>query len=269
MKNVLLLVHDDGGQEARFQAALDLSRAVDGHLTCLDVTYTPTFAGGDPFYNDAYLTADLVTEEAAREASNKNKLQQRLAAEDVAWDWVDAKGDIAGCLKNASELADVIVTNRELEAYGAPDMRAATGDLVVRSGKPVLAVPADLNRLDLSNVLVAWDGSLCAACALRAAVPLLKAASGVTILEIQDGSVAAPAEEAAAYLSRHDIHPTVRRLPVGAHGAGKVLTEELSRGEHGLLVMGGFSHLRFVEALFGGVTREMLTNSPVPLFLAH
>lgn len=269
MKNILLLVHDDSGQEARFQAALDLSRAVNGHLTCLDVTYIPTFAGGDPFYNDAYLTADLVTEEAAREAANKDRLQQRLAAEDVSWDWIDAKGDIAGRLKGASDLADVIVTNRQLEGYGAPDMRAATGDLVVRSGKPVLAVPADLERLNLSNVLVAWDGSPCAACALRAAVPLLQAARGVTILEIQDGSVAAPAEEAAAYLSRHDVHATVRRLPVGAHGAGKVLTEELSRGEHGLLVMGGFGHLRFVEALFGGVTREMLTNSPVPLFLAH
>ena len=41
MKNVLVLMHDDVGQEARFQAALDLTRALDGHLTCLDVAILP------------------------------------------------------------------------------------------------------------------------------------------------------------------------------------------------------------------------------------
>jgi hypothetical protein len=35
MKNVLLLVHDDLGQEARLQAALDIVRAIGGHLHCL------------------------------------------------------------------------------------------------------------------------------------------------------------------------------------------------------------------------------------------
>jgi hypothetical protein len=41
MKNVLLLVHDDAGQEARLQAALGIVRAVEGHLTCLDVIIYP------------------------------------------------------------------------------------------------------------------------------------------------------------------------------------------------------------------------------------
>lgn len=37
MKNVLVLLHDDAGQEARLQVALDLTRALSGHLKCLDV----------------------------------------------------------------------------------------------------------------------------------------------------------------------------------------------------------------------------------------
>ena len=45
MKNILLLVHDDHGQEARLQAALDITRAVEGHLTCIDVTPYPLIAG--------------------------------------------------------------------------------------------------------------------------------------------------------------------------------------------------------------------------------
>jgi hypothetical protein len=38
MRNILLLVHDDDGQQSRLHAALDLTRAVEGHLRCLDVT---------------------------------------------------------------------------------------------------------------------------------------------------------------------------------------------------------------------------------------
>jgi nucleotide-binding universal stress UspA family protein len=33
--------------------------------------------------------------------------------------------------------------------------------------------------------------------------------------------------------------------------------------------MGGFGHSRVTEALFGGVTRKMLSASPVPLLIAH
>jgi hypothetical protein len=40
MKNILLLVHDDVGQEARLQVALDVTRALTGHLESLDVAQT-------------------------------------------------------------------------------------------------------------------------------------------------------------------------------------------------------------------------------------
>jgi nucleotide-binding universal stress UspA family protein len=33
--------------------------------------------------------------------------------------------------------------------------------------------------------------------------------------------------------------------------------------------MGAFSRPRFVEGIFGGVTKRMLKESPIPLFIAH
>lgn len=36
MKSVLLFANDDPGLGARLQAALDVVRAFDGHLTCLN-----------------------------------------------------------------------------------------------------------------------------------------------------------------------------------------------------------------------------------------
>ncbi len=65
MKNVLLLVHDDVGQESRYQVALDLTRALQGHLMCLDVTYVPPW-WGTGYYDEGYVIADLLTQEAKR-----------------------------------------------------------------------------------------------------------------------------------------------------------------------------------------------------------
>ena len=45
MKNVFVLVHDDAGQEARLQAALDLVRTFGGHLSCIDVVQVPVLVG--------------------------------------------------------------------------------------------------------------------------------------------------------------------------------------------------------------------------------
>ena len=89
MKNILLLVHDDQGQEARLQVALDLTRAFGGHLSCLDVTILPALVGD--YYGGATGGAMLLAEESDRETRNKAALEARLAHEDVSWDWQDGR----------------------------------------------------------------------------------------------------------------------------------------------------------------------------------
>ena len=82
MKNVLLFVHQDAGQEARLQAALDLTRALSGHLTCIDVTPLPLV------FDQGMSTAPaVIIDEFEQEADNKVALQRRLEHEDVCWSW--------------------------------------------------------------------------------------------------------------------------------------------------------------------------------------
>ncbi|MFA6124425.1 universal stress protein [Sphingomonas sp.] len=267
MKTILLLVHDDGGQESRVQAALDLTRTLEGHLVCLDVTIMPTLVVADALGDAGF--GMLLQEEKQREAGNRTQLEARLAHEDVSWDWRDATGEVGPCLRDEAALADLIVVNRQLEACPVPDMRALAGDLVVKARTPVLAVPEDLVRLDLDRALIAWDGSTASAAALRAAVPLLRYAERVTIIAIGDESDRLPAEAAAVYLSRYDIHAEIEHVALDGAKVGDVLFGRVSGGHFGYVVMGGFGHHRVAEALFGGVTRMMLTKSPVPIFLAH
>ena len=81
MKNILLLVHDDVGQEARLQAALDVTRAVEGHLRCVDVTQMPVLFG-DP--QDSAGAAMLLEDEFEREKGNSEVLKRRLPTRSIA-----------------------------------------------------------------------------------------------------------------------------------------------------------------------------------------
>ena len=110
MKNVLLLVHEDPGQEARFQAALDLTRALRGHLTCLGVSEIPVIVGDIYAFSVGEI---LLADEQAREAEarNRERLEARLAREDVPWNWISVTGSLAESLKAAAGMADAPVSS--------------------------------------------------------------------------------------------------------------------------------------------------------------
>lgn len=48
-----------------------------------------------------------------------------------------------------------------------------------------------------------------------------------------------------------------------------VQLSKLGSGRYDWMVMGAFSRPRIRETLFGGVTKRMLKESPVPLLIAH
>lgn len=265
MKNVLLLVHDDDGQEARLQVALDLTRALSGHLTCVDVVQI--YYQEDGMFGGA--GGVLLADGQAVEDANRARLKGRLDREDVTWNWIDRIGDLAGCVTRAAGLADVIVVNRRLD-NDVLDMANIAASVAIETHKPVVAVPDKVRRFDTAGrALIAWDGSLPAMTALCAALPLLKLADAVRIIEIDIAVDAAPAEEAAEYLSRHDVHAEVCRVAADGEHADAVILRNAAEYGAAYCLMGAYGHARTVEALFGGVTRRMLQTSAIPLVLVH
>lgn len=267
MKNVLMLAHDDVGQESRLQAALDLTRALNGHLTCLNVAAMPIIGG--ELYGLA-AESQMVADERDRSLANRDAIEPRLAREDISWDWIDVTGDFAFELKDAAKRADIIVLNRKLDSSAYPDMRAITAEVVIGSGKTVVAVPEDAKGFQVSGrALIAWDGSDEAMKAVQAAVPLLALASGVTIVEVMVASAAVPAEEAAIYLSRHGIEARIIRQEPGVLYVVDALLAQAKSSGAAYIVMGGFGHSRLLEAIFGGASREMLTDAPMSIVMTH
>lgn len=286
MKNILLLVHDDTGQEARFQAALDLTRALDGHLTCIDVAVPPLAMGGD--YGSAAGQGILIDLERAREAKNRTEIERRLAGEAVSWNWVDALDTIdhavldaairwdwldvtedpAFALIERAALADLVILGQPDSEAGKA--RALVADVAVTVRAPVLVVPQHLRTFDCSGAaLVAWNGSMEAAHALRAALPLLVRAASVRIATVADDNVRLPAKAAAEYLSRHGVHAEICDWQRGTGRISDALLDGAKAAGGAYLVAGAYGHTRFREAILGGVTRELLEAASLPLLLTH
>lgn len=266
MKNILLLVHDDAGQEARLQTALDLTRALDGHLTCLDVALPPVIV------SDAYPgpgAASLLLDEREVEEKNKHLLTARLADENVSWSWTDNVGNIADRILHHASLADLIVLNRRLDSISYPDMLDIASRVVTHARVPVVAVNEASRGFPFKGrALVAWDGRETATAALRASVPLLRLAEEVKIFTATDRKRPVDIAAAAEYLSRHDIHATVHTIDRNGNTPDELIHAEAQRWNAGYVVMGAYSRGRLAET-FGGVTRRMLSSSPLPLVLGH
>ena len=264
MKNILLLVHDDHGQDARLQAALDITRAIEGHLTCVDVTPYPVIAGN----GFGLVETVVVLDERETEAKNKLVISDRLLREDVSWSWIDAQAEIANAVLDAADLADLIILNCALDGFPMPDMRDITSRIVARASAPVLAVPETMERFELDRALVAWDGRPSSAAALRAAVPLLAFAKDVEIFTAREPHVHIAPEEAAAYLSRHGIKAGVKAIDLDHLHADFLISDEAALFRADYIVMGAYGRGRLRET-FGGTTKNLLAKSKRPLLMSH
>lgn len=266
MKSILLLVHDDEGQVARLRTALHLVRALNGHLSCMDVSMLPMPIGD--YFSRAGFHA-YVREEQERESKNKAHLIEILAREHVSWDWQDVTGNCADALVNAAILSDLIVVSRQLSVSDGPDRRGIANELSLRARTPVLAVPDDWPAPRFTRALVAWDGRAACGATLRACVPILALAEHIQIFQFADNALGRvhPAE-AAAYLKRHGMNAEVRITQRGARSADVEIQAAASAYSADYVMMGAHNHARLRD-LFGSVSRRMLGNARMPLCLGH
>jgi nucleotide-binding universal stress UspA family protein len=104
-------------------------------------------------------------------------------------------------------------------------------------------------------------------------MPFMKCADQVVVALVdEDGSPTElgiePAADIARHLDRHRAPLEVRHLPKWDRAADALLNEAKMIGAD-LIVVGGYGHSRLREWLLGGTTRDLLTDSRVPLLVAH
>ena len=146
------------------------------------------------------------------------------------------------------------------------------GDLVLRLGRPVLAVPSGASGLELNEVLVCWKNSREARRAVADAMPILQSSRHVDVVEIveTDG-----VDESRRRLDR--VGDWLARNGVEPHCSSEVSTGAEARQlsaiardlKADLIVAGAFGHSRLREWAFGGVTKELLLHADRCVLTSH
>ncbi len=269
MKSILVHIYEDAALESRLQAAFDLARAFEGHLTCLHATPYEDYLAANPLLAAA-LPVEFSIKMRLRREALRTRIEERLAAEGVSWDWVHVDEDMSDALIRYSLLADVVVVSLAGRALMRDDPRPLSAPVATGGRAPVLAVPQGLQQLRLdAPVAIAWNGSAESAAAVRGALPILIAAPSVHLIEIEDDLATYPRDLVARYLSRHGIHPEILQRENPDRDVGGVIRLAANDVGAGMIVMGAYGHPRLRQLVLGGATRQMLSWSTLPLLLAH
>ncbi len=276
-KNILLHLDHSSGCQNRLRTAFAFAHKYDALITGLFVV--PDYVV--PSYVEAQISVDLitdVTDKALTRARETLSKYENMAAEAGArMEAHVLEGQVIPILREHSKYADLLILGQDQPddpdnaSYGLADALLFEGAcacmMVPHSGK--LAVPGD-------RVLVTWNASRESARALREAMPILKSAETVVVLSSEpddaDAEIARGhphADELAHFLDMHGIESISSGIADMDISASDAILGQAAEMDADLIVMGAYGHTRLREIILGGVTRDLLKQSTVPLFLAH
>ena len=200
--------------------------------------------------------------------------QQRLATHGLSGEWLVAQGEPVEAICHAARWCDLVVAERPQLRADAPVGWGTVSRTVFGAGVPVVVVPQTAKPGSVGErVVIAWNHSREAARAIHGALPLLRSASRITVLDgIEQQSLVGarhlPQLDLATYLARQGIKAEFRDFkPKSEYGAG--ILNAAHDGGADLIIMGAWGHSRIAELVLGGATRHLFQHSDVPLFVAH
>lgn len=269
IKSILFHVHDDEELENRLQTALSIARSCSAHLECLQVIPIDAYTTVDAF--GTFINSETVAMLEEQAAKVRDRVEAHLAKEDVAWTYGSTTSSLIPELLNSAALSDLMIIGREPQnrEFGRSG-RSLLGEIICNSRTPVCIPGTGAEPLDpFGTVVIAWNGSFEAANAIRQTIGLIGMASKVRVIRItEDKEAAFPDTRVLEYLSRHGIHAQLDTRAVRRDFTGDLIEYAAVAGASSI-VMGGYSHSRAGEFLFGGVTRDLLREFPISLLMAH
>lgn len=258
------------------KAAVEFCGVSGAHLSAVVICM-----GAAPMIGEYHAISTIWLDERQREIEElgrkSEEIKTYLARTDLSYDVQDLYTEFAWAQEDVSEralYADVVLVGRQAAKDEELQKRIIEGALF-QTPTPVI-----MNRghrpmsPTARSILLAWDSSDEASRAARQALDLLKAADCVYVTMIDPVSRERvngeePGADIASFLARHGIKVQVDRLASGGSQADEVLRRHAVDVNADLIVMGAYNHPRWLQTLFGGVTRSMIESSRMPLFLSH
>ena len=202
----------------------------------------------------------------------ENAFRNSPAVDGLQIEWRSAIGLPAEVVVRESRAADIVVLGGSPSLLG-PYRSVDPGDVLMRAGRPVLVLPDGAKKLDAKHIVVGWKDTREARRACLDALPVLRAADLVSIVEVVDQSEIEAAKarvtDVATFLGRHDVQAEAEPCVRAERSVADALILAADQRGADLIVAGAYGHTRLREWIFGGVTADLLTRSPKYSLLAH
>lgn len=268
-----LMVHLDVGRdsEQRVQLALDLADRFQAALIGVaGWTLQPAFAAGGVVVYSEPTQCDLQQMTANFDEMGRRFRTKGQNLKHVEWRCaLDSPSEL---VSREARAADLIIIGPRHAAGNLHDF-VDPGVILLRAGRPVLVVPEVMDQPSLRRVVVAWKDTRECRRAVRDAMPFLQQAKEVLLLEIGEEKTKSKAKmtlaDVASYLGRHKVMVADQIWRRAKGTAGTELLNFVQAEKSDLIVAGGYGHSRLGEWIFGGVTHELLSTSPVCCMLSH
>lgn len=172
-------------------------------------------------------------------------------------------------IASRGRLADLIIARRPEGGGEEVTFSVTLEAALLDTGRPVLVVPPNDPVQFGKSIAIYWNGSPEVGKAINYAMPFLEKAERIFVLEVDAESHSGPTTaDVVGYLAWHGVKAEGRNLDRQGSDSESLLAAT-SAAEADMLVMGAYTRSRLRRLVFGGVTRDILTRSGVPVLMAH
>jgi len=275
LKSILIGVDGSPSSTAAVELGIQWAKRFNALLVGIGIVddatiYTPE---AEPIGVDYHWELDA---QRVKEASHEVKqllasFAERCAESYISFNVLQDAGLPYEEILRESQRYDLVLFGHDTHfRFGTVDQPDETLWKVLKRGpRPVVIAPPKLEPG--SSVVVAYNGSPQADRALQAFQSSgLDFGEEVCVVNVDDDREEATrqAERAVEFLRLHQINVVAHALgPVDS--VSQAILEEVRQRSARLLVMGAYGHSTVREFLLGSITKAVLKESPVPVFLCH
>jgi len=180
--------------------------------------------------------------------------------------WCERVGSPNRVMAIVGPLADLIIVSRPTRPHDVAGMFLKAA--LMHGASPVLLLPQKGRRRIGRHICIGWDQGPRVARTVRAALPLLQQAGGVTIVTCGAEDRPGPkAAQLAAYLAQWGIR--AQHVKTRGRHVEYELMDACRQAKADLLIAGAYSHQRWYEKVLGGTTEFLLHEARLPVLMQH
>jgi nucleotide-binding universal stress UspA family protein len=255
------------------QVAGDLADRLHAGVIGIAACQTMAFGYGENYMSGAII--EEVQDEVDKEFKEAQlEFRKALHSRIATLDWRSAVmfAPLADYLAREARCADMVVTGSPAREFLDPSRHVNMVDLVMQIGRPILIVPEARKATTLNRMVVAWRDTREARHAALDALPLLKLAAHVTVVEIAPKDDLSEAgkrlDDVVRWLKRHGMEAqSVTSESTGDDTAR--LNAIADEQDADLIIAGAYGHSRLREWALGGVTGDLLLRAKRCIFVSH